>query len=132
MLHSLSRVSNSPSYHPRNEEFPHEQVVSYYAIYPSHHHLLRSSDVPLDVSICNYTVVKFVLEMYSSSEVHERLWLIQRATEKEQLKNAHDCHTFTLTKPFPALLRESSIAARSSSSTSTIHSECQQKGWTGL
>jgi len=65
--------------------------------------------------------------MYSSSEVHERLWLIQRATEKEQWKNAHDCHTFTLTKPFPALLRESSIAARSSSSTSTIHSECQQK-----
>ena len=75
MLHSLSRVSNSPSYHPRNEEFPHEQVVSYYAIYPSHHHLLRSSDVPLDVSICYYTVVKFVLEMYSSSEVHERSWL---------------------------------------------------------
>ena len=56
--------------------------------------------------------------------------MIQRATEKEQLKSAHDCHTFTLTKPFPALLRESSIAARSSSSTSTIHSECQQKGWT--
>jgi len=54
--------------------------------------------------------------------------MIQRATEKEQSKNAHDRNVFTLIQPFPAPLQERPTSPSSSTITS---SESQQKDrWT--